>query len=71
MEKDTSFNRGVLAGSLLMIGGQAAHWFMTSGSHPDATTLRAVGVAVQGAVGFAGALWLFIGRRRLSPMKTS
>jgi len=63
MTENASFYRGVLAGILLALGGQAVYWFVTPMSHPDASALRAAAVAVQAAVGFGGALWLFIRQR--------
>lgn len=61
-ERDT-FNRGVMAGLLAMIGGQAVHWFLTPMSHPDATSLRVIGVAVQAVLGFGGACLVMLRSR--------
>jgi len=53
-----------------MLGAQAVHWFITPISHPDAGALRTTGVGVQAAIGFGGALWLFVRQRSKYPRKT-
>ena len=70
MTENSLFNRGLLTGMLLMLGAQAVHWFITPISHPDAGALRTTGVGVQAAIGFGGALWLFVRQRSKYPRKT-
>ena len=36
MSSKKAFDRGLLTGLLLMLGGQGVHWFITPQSHPDA-----------------------------------
>lgn len=50
MNTHSSFQSGVIAGMLLMLGAQALHWFIAPGAHPDASQLRHVGVALQAAI---------------------
>ena len=40
MSSKKAFDRGLLAGLLLMLGAQGVYWFITSQSHPDAGSLR-------------------------------
>lgn len=67
MTDGTSFSRGLVVGIFAMVGGQAVHWFLTPMNHPDATLLRTVGVGLQAAVGFGGALWVVARQRSASP----
>lgn len=46
---------GLLAGVLLMLSADAAHWFFTP--HPDATSTRMALVAAQLVLCALGALW--------------
>jgi hypothetical protein len=59
----SGFSDGVLCGMLLMVGSSAIHWFITPMSHPDASTAREVGAAIQGLLGFGGAAALFLRAR--------
>jgi hypothetical protein len=61
--KDAPFNRGFLAGVLVMIGAQAVGWFIQSPSAADASALRTAGVIVQAVIGFGGATWLYARER--------
>jgi hypothetical protein len=62
MTELSSFRRGLLAGMLLMLGGQAVNWFIGGGT-PDASTIRTIAVALQAIVGFGGAWWLYVRQR--------
>lgn len=67
MNTTSSFNRGATAGVLLMIGGQAVHWFIDSANH-GASSARTAAVALQAVVGIGAYVWLTIReRRRASP----
>ena len=57
MRARPEFARGVLCGMLLMVAAASLHWFITPMAHPDATTLRAVGVATQTVASLLGAWW--------------
>jgi hypothetical protein len=46
---------GVLAGALLMLAADAAHWFITP--HPEASGIRTALVAVQLIAGLALSVW--------------
>jgi amino acid transporter len=61
--KDAPFNRGFLAGVLVMIGAQAVGWFIQSPSAADASALRTAAVIVQAVIGFGGATWLYARER--------
>lgn len=61
---DATFIKGLFAGILLMLGGQAGHWFITPLAHPDASTLRHVLVALQAVIGFGGGAWFFSAARK-------
>lgn len=63
MNPHKAFDRGMLAGILLMLGGHAGHWFIAYG-HPGSGAVRTVLVAVQLVAGFGGAVWLILQRRR-------
>ena len=58
MSSKKAFDRGLLAGLLLMLGAQGVYWFITPHSHPDAGSLRTALVAIQCLVGFGGGAWL-------------
>jgi hypothetical protein len=62
---ERAFNRGLLAGVLLLLGGRALHWLLKP-AHQDASTRRVAVVAGQAAVGFAGSAWLAARRRQRS-----
>jgi hypothetical protein len=71
MRQHSGFADGVLAGLLLSLGAQAIHWFITPMAHPDASTARELGVVIQAAVGFGGALWLCLRQRRRTTLSTA
>jgi threonine/homoserine/homoserine lactone efflux protein len=64
MSNDKGFDRGLLAGVLLMLGASAMHWFITPMAHPGASTLQRVGVIAQALIGFGGFAWLTWRNRR-------
>ncbi len=67
MNTTSSFNRGATAGVLLMIGGQAFHWFIDPSSY-GASTGRTVAVTIQAVACLGISAWLTIReRRRTSP----
>ena len=51
------FSRALVVIGLALVGGQAVYWFITPQQHPDASTLRTIGVGVQAVLGFGGAAW--------------
>jgi hypothetical protein len=68
--KDAPFNRGLLAGVLMMIGAQAVGWFIQSPGASHASALRTAAVIVQAVIGFGGATWLYA-RERGRAIRTS
>ncbi len=64
MSLKKAFDRGLIAGMLLMLGAQAVYWFI--GGHPDASSVRTALVVVQCVVGLGGGAWLIGLRARLS-----
>lgn len=65
------FDNGMLAGMALMLGGISVNWLITPMSHPDASTARTIGIAVQAVVSFGLALWLILRRRPRASVETS
>ena len=63
MNVTSSFNRGWTAGVLLMIGGQAVHWFIDPSSY-GASTARTVAVTIQAVASIGISMWLVIRERR-------
>ena len=70
MMNDAPFNRGCLAGVLLMIGALAVGWFIQSPDAAHASALRTAAVVVQAVIGFGGAAWLYA-RERARATRTS
>ena len=66
MNTKRAFDRGLIAGLLLMLGGQAIYWFITPMSHPDAGSTQTALVALQCLVGLGGGAWLLRWRAGLS-----
>jgi len=58
MNNHSGFDRGVLAGLLIAVGGSAVNWMITPMSHPDASNLRTIGVAIQAVVALGIGFWL-------------
>lgn len=58
-----AFNRGTVAGALLILGALAFYWFL-SGSSADATAVRRIAVSAQALLGFGGAAILWLNQRR-------
>lgn len=67
MSSHNAFDRGLFAGVLLMFGASAIHWFITPAAHPDASTVRHVGVFAQALIGFGGSAWLIWRNRQRVP----
>lgn len=65
MNQRRSFDLGVLAGILLMLGADAIRWFIASW-HPDAGAARTILVALQLVVCLGGAVWLILRRLQYS-----
>ena len=63
MNQRRSFDLGVLAGILLMLGADAIRWFIVSW-HTDAGAARTTLVALQLVVCLGGAAWLILRRLR-------
>jgi hypothetical protein len=63
MMEHAPFNRGFLAGVLVMIGAQAVGWFIQSPGAAHASALRTAAVVVQAFIGFGGAAWLYARQR--------
>ena len=57
-----NFDYGLVAGVLLMVAADAAHWFITP--HADASSARTLAVIAQALVGLIGAAWLVKTKRR-------
>jgi hypothetical protein len=60
---ERAFNRGLLAGILLVLGGRALRWLLEP-AHQDASTRRVAVVAGQAAAALAGSAWLIASRRQ-------
>ena len=63
MSKSSGFNRGVLAGLLIAVGAMSGNWLITP--HPDASTLRTMGVVAQAVLAFGFGVWLIARERNL------
>ena len=64
MADSRSFERGVVAGILLMLGADAGYWFVTPAAHPAATLAQTVGVWAQLIAGLGGGGWMLWRARR-------
>jgi threonine/homoserine/homoserine lactone efflux protein len=71
MDKAQSFESGVTAGMLLMLGSIAAHWFITPAAHSDAGPVHTAFAAAQLAAGWGGGGWLLWRARRRSRAGTA
>ena len=58
MSNHSGFDRGVLAGLLIAVGGSAVNWMITPMSHPDASNLRTAGIDIQAVLGLGIGIWL-------------
>jgi hypothetical protein len=63
MSNSSEFERGVFAGLIIAFGASAVNWLITPMSHPDASTLRTIGVAVQAILGLGVGVWLIAHER--------
>ena len=67
MAEQRSFDRGFVAGMLLMLGAYGVNWFITPMQHPDASTLQQLAAGIQVVVGVGGAIWLISRSRSRRP----
>lgn len=65
MNPRKAFDRGLLAGILIIIALDAIYWFISTWQ-PDTSRLQTILVIVQALVSIVGAVWLLLGRKRLS-----
>ena len=65
MSKSSGFDRGVLAGMLIAFGAFSVNWLITPAQHPDASTLRTIGVVAQAVVGIGVGVWMIVRERNL------
>ncbi|MGZ3332149.1 MAG: hypothetical protein ACXU91_12855 [Gemmatimonadaceae bacterium] len=65
MSKSSGFDRGVLAGMLIVFGAVSGNWLITPAQHPDASTLRTIGVVAQLVLGIGVGAWLIVRERSL------
>jgi hypothetical protein len=65
MSKSSGFDRGILAGMLIMVGAVSGNWLITPAQHPDASTLRTMGVVAQLVLGIGVGVWLIVRERSL------
>lgn len=63
MSKLSGFDRGAVVGFLISFGAMSGNWLISS--HPDASTLRTIGVAVQAILGLGIGAWLTVRERNL------
>jgi len=66
MSSKKAFDRGLIAGVLLMLGAQGVYWFITPMSHPAAGSMQTALVVVQCLAGLGGGAWLIRRREGLS-----
>ncbi|MGZ3546093.1 MAG: hypothetical protein ACXWNY_13765 [Gemmatimonadaceae bacterium] len=65
MSKSSGFDRGVLAGMLIAFGAFSVNWLITPAQHPDASTLRTIGVVAQAVLGIGIGVWMIVRERSL------
>ena len=63
MPSKNSSGQAVVALMLALVGGQAVHWLITPAQHPDASSARALAVALQAVAGWGGFIWLALRER--------
>ena len=63
MNQREAFNRGVLAGILLILAANAIYWFI-SAWNPQVSLTKTLLLGVQALVCLGGAISLFLQRRR-------
>lgn len=61
MNDTRTFQHGMVAGMLLMLGADGVNWFITT---PESSNLRTVLAGLQVVICFAGAAWLVLRQRR-------
>lgn len=69
MSKSSGFDRGVLAGMLIMIGAASGNWLITP--HPGSSTLRTIGVVAQAVLALGVGAWLIVRERSLQKRQTA
>lgn len=65
MNQRKAFDRGLLAGILIVIALDAVYWFISTWQ-PNTSRTQTVLVIAQAIVSIVGAVWLLLGRKRLS-----
>jgi type II secretory pathway component PulM len=65
MNQRKAFDRGLLAGVLIVVALDAVYWFISTW-RPDTSRVQTILVAIQALVSIVGAVWLLLGRKRLS-----
>ena len=63
MSKSSGFDRGVLAGMLIVFGAVSGNWLITP--HPGASTLRIIGIVAQTVLGIGVGIWMILRERSL------
>lgn len=65
MSKSSGFDRGVVAGMLIVVGAVSGNWLITPAQHPGASTLRTIGVVTQAVLALGLGVWLIVRERSL------
>lgn len=65
MSKSSGFDRGVVAGMLIVVGAVSGNWLITLAQHPGASTLRTIGVVTQAVLALGLGVWLIVRERSL------
>lgn len=65
MNPRKAFDRGLLTGILMFLALDAVYWFISTWQ-PDTNRLHTILVVVQALICILGAVWLLLGRKRLS-----
>jgi hypothetical protein len=50
---------------LIAFGAFSVNWLITPAQHPDASTLRTIGVVAQGVLGIGVGVWVIVRERSL------
>ncbi len=65
MNQRKAFDRGLLAGILIVLALDAVYWFISTWQ-PATSRIQTMLVVVQALLCILGAVWLLLGRKRLS-----
>ncbi len=65
MKPRKAFDRGLLTGILMFLALDAVYWFISTWQ-PDTSRLQTILGILQALVCILGAVWLLLGRKRLS-----